>query len=55
MKIGKGMKYSACDFKLHAYFTSNGGKFWVMHSLNGKTKEFDNLPLEHFSLIKVGH
>ena len=55
IKIGKGMKYSACDFKGNVYFTNNGGKSWVMHSPNGTSKEFDNLPPEHFSLIKEGH
>ena len=48
-------KYSACDFKGNVYFTSDSGASWIMYGLNGTSKEFGNLPHEHFSIIKEGH
>ena len=55
IKIGKMKKYSACDYKGNVYFTSDSGASWIMYGLKGTSKEFGNLPHEHFSLIKEGH
>jgi photosystem II stability/assembly factor-like uncharacterized protein len=55
IKTGKGMRFSACDHKGNVYFTSNGGKTWIMYSANGSSKEFESLSSDHFALIKEGH
>jgi photosystem II stability/assembly factor-like uncharacterized protein len=49
------MRFSACDHKGNVYFTSNGGKTWIMYSANGSSKEFESLSSDHFALIKEGH
>ena len=57
-KVVKGKivtKYSGCDYKGNVYFTSDAGESWIMHSLDGTSKEFGRLPSGHLSIIKEGH
>ena len=55
IKIGKMKKYSACDFKGNVYFTSDSGASWIMHGLNGTSKNLVTCHTNTFQIIKEGH
>ena len=51
----KSLKMSASDKYGNVYFSDDGGKSWLMHSLDGKSKFFDSISSDRFVMIKEGH
>jgi hypothetical protein len=54
IKLPKGMSLTAMDYKGNVYFTEDGGRSWIMHTLDGKSQMHGALPPEHFVSITEG-
>jgi len=48
------MSLTAMDYKGNVYFTEDGGRSWIMHTLDGKSQMHGALPPEHFVSVTEG-